>query len=402
MAAQVKTIRKKRSTPAMIAAALKTLENDFMADVKSGAYAVGEALPSYRELEEKYQVSYSICHAFYDLLKKRGQVICIPRKGVFLADTNSQEIERPNVVLSQKGLVVVGWLEIDNPEMKHNETSKRLQALENECARAQIPLTFCNLYDPTNPQIDKVVIAQKHIDLINTYDAAGVFFISSSNFRLDDEFNYRVAGLKVPLCALGECGGIPTILPDETASAYKATAHLLEQGHRKIAFLTFDTDLKWMRERLEGYREALGEVGLSSDESDIVRVPYAVDFVNQNAEFEKVIAAYLRNRYADLYSRYTAFLCASDEVGKVLLDYEQEHDVSDDKLPAFVCFDNNIRYLGYNMTSVGHTNELEAKTAFEMLFKKILHPGIRMRTIKVAGTLYVRESSRRTRFEKVS
>lgn len=46
-----------------------------------------------------------------------------------------------------------------------------------------------------------------------------------------------------------------------------ATAHLVEQGHRRIAYVASPPDRSDNRERMAGYREALGEAGIGFDPS---------------------------------------------------------------------------------------------------------------------------------------
>ncbi|MFT4170955.1 MAG: LacI family DNA-binding transcriptional regulator [Rhodocyclaceae bacterium] len=49
---------------------------------------------------------------------------------------------------------------------------------------------------------------------------------------------------------------------DNAQSAYLATLHLLEAGHRHIAFLAWDSPIPNVREREDGYRAALREYGI--------------------------------------------------------------------------------------------------------------------------------------------
>lgn len=53
-----------------------------------------------------------------------------------------------------------------------------------------------------------------------------------------------------------------TVLFDDEDGAYKATCHLLEQGHSRIAFVG-DTTFPWFRRRYAGYSRAMNEAGLT-------------------------------------------------------------------------------------------------------------------------------------------
>ena len=54
----------------------------------------------------------------------------------------------------------------------------------------------------------------------------------------------------------------PTISP----ASYALTRHLLELGHKRIAFLAGPPATPWARERFEGYRRALREAGMDVDD----------------------------------------------------------------------------------------------------------------------------------------
>ena len=57
-------------------------------------------------------------------------------------------------------------------------------------------------------------------------------------------------------------------------AAKTATLHLLEQGHRCIACVTSDLPIIDRRERLEGYRQALAEYGITPDKNWVISVPF--------------------------------------------------------------------------------------------------------------------------------
>jgi DNA-binding LacI/PurR family transcriptional regulator len=53
---------------------------------------------------------------------------------------------------------------------------------------------------------------------------------------------------------------------DNFHSGYLATKHLLEAGHRRIAYSGWDSPIPNVRERVDGYRTALREYGVSADQ----------------------------------------------------------------------------------------------------------------------------------------
>lgn len=76
--------------------------------------------------------------------------------------------------------------------------------------------------------------------------------------------------LQMPTVLLGHrasfCSKFANVESDDTAGSYQATRHLLELGHRKIAFLAGPQVVPAAQERLEGYRRALREAELEQDD----------------------------------------------------------------------------------------------------------------------------------------
>ncbi len=62
------------------------------------------------------------------------------------------------------------------------------------------------------------------------------------------------------------CEGFPNVETDDLAGSLALTRHLLELGHRRIAFFAGSPAWPAARERLEGYRRALREAGLEVDD----------------------------------------------------------------------------------------------------------------------------------------
>ncbi|MCI0745347.1 MAG: LacI family transcriptional regulator [Verrucomicrobia subdivision 3 bacterium] len=80
----------------------------------------------------------------------------------------------------------------------------------------------------------------------------------------------ELARRNVPTVLLGHgapfCQGFPNVETDDMTSSYSLTQHLLELGHRKIAFFTGPPVSPSAQERLEGYRKALREAQIETDD----------------------------------------------------------------------------------------------------------------------------------------
>jgi LacI family transcriptional regulator len=60
--------------------------------------------------------------------------------------------------------------------------------------------------------------------------------------------------------------GFDTVCSDNLDAAYRGTRHLLELGHKDVTLLVSSANHGHLRDRVEGYRRALGEAGLSTFE----------------------------------------------------------------------------------------------------------------------------------------
>jgi DNA-binding LacI/PurR family transcriptional regulator len=75
---------------------------------------------------------------------------------------------------------------------------------------------------------------------------------------------------QVPTIILGQrapfCAQFFNVEADDLTGSYLITKHLLELGHKKIAFLAGTSSAPWGQARLEGYRRALREASLPPDD----------------------------------------------------------------------------------------------------------------------------------------
>jgi DNA-binding LacI/PurR family transcriptional regulator len=62
------------------------------------------------------------------------------------------------------------------------------------------------------------------------------------------------------------CSAFTSVSTDDLAASYQTTRHLLDLGHKRIAFLSGRLVAPWAHERLEGYRRALREAGLDAED----------------------------------------------------------------------------------------------------------------------------------------
>ncbi|MFG2427227.1 LacI family DNA-binding transcriptional regulator [Streptomyces sp. NPDC048590] len=94
------------------------------------------------------------------------------------------------------------------------------------------------------------------------------------SFALSPQERERLDGLGMPLVFVSQHEeGRASVYVDDAEAALRGTRHLLNLGHRRIAYIepADDSGFAWSsRARLEGYRSALAGAGVSRDD-DLVR-----------------------------------------------------------------------------------------------------------------------------------
>ncbi len=86
---------------------------------------------------------------------------------------------------------------------------------------------------------------------------------------------------KVPTVLLGApaqfCSQFASVQVDDIAASQAATRHLLELGHRHIAYLTGPLAAPWAQARYEGYQRALREAGMEVDDKMVFQAGSTID-----------------------------------------------------------------------------------------------------------------------------
>jgi DNA-binding LacI/PurR family transcriptional regulator len=98
----------------------------------------------------------------------------------------------------------------------------------------------------------------------------GLFITPVYRFEADAQIYREIVTRRVPTVLLGSpapfCKSFTSIEVEEVAASYNITKHLLDLGHKKIAYLSGPPAAPWAHERFEGYRRAFREVNLEVDD----------------------------------------------------------------------------------------------------------------------------------------
>lgn len=95
----------------------------------------------------------------------------------------------------------------------------------------------------------------------------GLFLSPVYRMETDAPIYQELQRRRIPTVLLSQsapfCRSFPTVAADDAAASEAATRHLLELGHRRIAYFAGPMNTPWAAERIEGYRRALRDAGLA-------------------------------------------------------------------------------------------------------------------------------------------
>lgn len=176
---------------------------------------------------------------------------------------------------------------------------------------------------------------------------------------------------------------------DNMHGAYMATRHLLDAGHRRIAYISRPADFRSNLERQQGYRQALTDAGLESDPQWIVEGTGRIG--GGQRAFHKLMALENPPTAVFCYNDMTAIgvLRAACDAGQIVPDDLAVVGFDDIPLAAYMC--PSLTTVAQPLTEMG-------KTAVEMalaLMETQEPDSGRFSNVTLPGQLIVRESSRR-------
>jgi LacI family transcriptional regulator len=171
-----------------------------------------------------------------------------------------------------------------------------------------------------------------------------------------------------------------TVVIDNRRAAAEATSHLLGHGHRRIAFVTQSLEQYTLRNRFEGYREALAERGVAYDESIVLVNPAPMTDVSRSL-------VELLGRNDPPTAIFSSNTVASVRVAQALHS-SRRTDI------AFVAFDdfNTADSLVPAVTVVRQDPTLIARSATELLFQRLDGDETSPKRLVVATQLVARGS----------
>ena len=154
----------------------------------------------------------------------------------------------------------------------------------------------------------------------------------------------------------------PCVYVDDRHAAFDITAHLIDEGHQRIAFLSGDEQHGSTGERLEGYRQAIAQSGIEFDETMVLDGHYSFE---SGVERTRALLA------AD--DKPSAIFACNDEIAAGPLFAARMMNVDIPGELAIAGFEDSpfSRQTWPNLTTARQSNQRIARSAAGLLINEI-------------------------------
>lgn len=172
---------------------------------------------------------------------------------------------------------------------------------------------------------------------------------------------------------------------DDEKSTFEAVNYLIDNGHRKIGFVT-DNRVGVDRARFWGYRKALAEAGIEYSDRDFFLLEPAEEAIGRNIEK-------LCRRARD----YTALFCCSDIYATIMMSALKERGLRVPEDISIIGFDDNLfsRVCTPRLTTVHQDADEKGRVAAQTLVGMITGKAPASKKIRLETRLVIRDSVRK-------
>jgi LacI family transcriptional regulator len=223
------------------------------------------------------------------------------------------------------------------------------------------------------------------LNLLKTKQVDGIIMTSIEN-DWDTIESYREYG-SILLCNdYVNQSEVPMIRLDQTKGAYLGVKHLIEKGHKKIAYCTgglFDEHGKG-KDRNQGFQKALHEAGIKINPQWI--------FVDQHTIED---GKQVMKQILEMDDRPTAIFTGSDEVACGIMIQAKELGLSVPSELAIIGFDDQpiAEILDPKLTTIRQPVDLMGEKSIEVMIEMLENPELEIQNYELPIELIVRQST---------
>jgi GntR family transcriptional regulator of arabinose operon len=323
------------------------LARELRQQISQGRLLLGARLPTERELAIRHKVSRTTVRQAMKILQSERLIARQQGRGTFATDPNHAPITSADA--NWIGALVYGREYYFEPVV---------QAASAQASRRG--------YATATGMNDSAEIETLHISAFIKNRVRGVVMAPHGS---NSPANYRrliEAGLAVVLMDTFVPGQMEDyVVVDNYIGTFLATKHLVELGHRRIAYLTYDlaNDVPCCPERKRGWLEACRESGLPINPKWVIEAPYE--------KASEAVAACLRGTSGK--NRPTAIVAYNDLLAVVAIEAARKIGLAVPGDLSVVGFDNSSlgERFAIPLTTVDPEHREMGISAVNMLIDKI-------------------------------
>jgi GntR family transcriptional regulator of arabinose operon len=338
--------------------------------IEVGSWKGDERLPSENELAEQFRVSRITIKKALDQLVEEGVVYRIQGKGSFVSENG-----KPQVYASQRLKNRKSFVSLIMPRVDNQFTSGILRGVESALAEAGCKVLFSGT--DGSPEKEKELLAEA-VEL-----GMGGIIIYPADGEAYNEDILRMALSSFPVVIIDRyLRGIETncVCTDNLQGSYEGVKHLLDLGHRSIAFASSHIGgTTSLEDRLTGYEKALSEYLVPVDRSLVMD-----DFDEPSMD-----------RLLKEQDRITAVFATNNNIGLRVI---QAAEKAGRRVPGdlSVLFFDDYEYSEWSRippSCIAQQPEEIGKAAASMVLRLIENPQSPRQRISMPAKLVVREST---------
>lgn len=355
----------------------KKLFQDLTNSILGGEFAIGDRLPTEKELAVRYQVSVHTVRQAMMQLKLNGIVKQVAGSGTYLLRRPGQPDQelRPTTANS-RNIGVVVW------NTSVHVFPRIIHSVEQEIFQAGYHVIACSTEDDPDHerQIFESLVNQQISGLIVSPIIWHEQRVDNYEYLLRQGIPFVFINRKVPGVSAS------SVIIDNESGGYQATQRLIELGHRVIGHLTSATVSNLTEDRVRGYKRALMEAGIEPHD-DLIQ-PHVATSGSQMG-FEAGL------KLLDRPNRPTAVFCVNDEhsIGLVEAARSLGLKIPDDL--SLVSFDNSriaTSHFPFGLDSVEYPAEEMGICAAQELLRRLSSERWVTKCICLQPKLIVRQS----------
>jgi DNA-binding LacI/PurR family transcriptional regulator len=349
------------------------------AAIEHGEYPPGSRLPSETQLVSELGVSRGTLRQALASLQSRGLTHAVPSRGTFVRGPAPLKIESRRRVV---GVVV--------PSVAMPYVPAVLAGIEDELHhRGYSMLAGSN----GSTRVQQAGRVRRIVD-----EGVGGLIVYPIDYEPDPQLFVQLSAGGLPIVLidrhlLGQ--SFDAVLPDNVGGAFSAVTHLIEQGHRRICFVSTDNvTTTSVAERLQGYQQALVAAGLPEDPGLLfmrlrVGKPWGDDYRVASKDNVARIRRFLARADA------TAVFCLHDHLALEVLEAARALGRRVPQDLAVVGFDDDplAGALSVPLTTVAQPRERIGRVAASIMLDRIAGKRTELARVVLPTRLVVRAST---------